>query len=103
MEKETEEEQEGKRKEEEEETVIFSLFPSVEAKQRIFFYVRRAVTFLSKRYCHSSTPFIAHPFSILFQVVQKSSASGKVKYSNSIRSRIQIFKKFDTSSPRTGL
>lgn len=65
-----EEEQEGKRKEEEEETVIFSLFPSVEAKQRIFFYMRRAVTFLSKRYCHSSTPFIAHPFSILFQVVQ---------------------------------
>ena len=64
-----EEEQEVKRKEEEE-TVIFSLFPSVEAKQRIFFYTRCAVNFLSKRYCHYSTPFIEHPFSILFKVVQ---------------------------------
>ena len=91
-----EEEQEGKRKEEEEEeTVIFSLFPSVEAKQRIFFHMRCAVTFLSKRYCYYSTPFIEHPFSILFKDLQS--------HQPQVRSRIQIFKKFDISSPRTGI
>lgn len=97
-----EEEQEGKRKEEEEETVIFLSFPVWRQNKEFFFYMRSAVTFLSKRYCHSSTPFIAHPFSILFQVVQ--SHQPQVRSNTQTLSGPEFrYLKFDTSSPRTGI